>query len=130
MRLEDKVIIVTGAAGGLGRQYAIRFAKEGAKLTVADIQDTAQTAELCRAEGADVLALRVDVSSEDEMQDMAKQTNEKYGRIDGLLNNAGMMRGLEVKSILGRRYGDVGPRVRRQRSRHVPWRQVGLPLHA
>ena len=52
MRLEDKVIIVTGAAGGLGRQYAIRFAKEGAKLTVADIQDTAQTAELCRAEGA------------------------------------------------------------------------------
>ena len=100
MRLEDKAIIVTGAAGGLGRQYAIRFAKEGAKLTVADIQDTAQTAELCRAEGADVLALRVDVSSEDEMQDMAKQTHEKYGRIDGLLNNAGMMRGLEVKSIL------------------------------
>ena len=100
MRLEDKVIIVTGAAGGLGRQYAIRFAKEGAKLTVADIQDTTQTAELCRAEGADVLALRVDVSSEDEMQDMAKQTHEKYGRIDGLLNNAGMMRGLEVKSIL------------------------------
>ena len=100
MRLEDKVIIVTGAAGGLGRQYAIRFAKEGAKLTVADIQDTTQTAALCRAEGADVLALRVDVSSEDEMQDMAKQTHEKYGRIDGLLNNAGMMRGLEVKSIL------------------------------
>ena len=100
MRLEDKAIIVTGAAGGLGRQYAIRFAKEGAKLTVADIQDTTQTAELCRAEGADVLALRVDVSSEDEMQDMAKQTHEKYGRIDGLLNNAGMMRGLEVKSIL------------------------------
>ena len=56
MRLEDKVIIVTGAAGGLGRQYAIRFAKEGAKLTVADIQDTTQTAELCRAEGADVLS--------------------------------------------------------------------------
>ena len=100
MRLEDKAIIVTGAAGGLGRQYAIRFAKEGAKLTVADIQDTTQTAALCRAEGADVLALRVDVSSEDEMQDMAKQTNEKYDRIDGLLNNAGMMRGLEVKSIL------------------------------
>ena len=47
-----------------------------------------------------MLALRVDVSSEDEMQDMAKQTHEKYGRIDGLLNNAGMMRGLEVKSIL------------------------------
>ena len=99
-RLDNKVIIVTGAAGGLGRQYSIRFAKEGAKLTIADVQDVATTAELCRAEGAEVLPLRVDVSSEEEMNDMAMQTHNKYGRIDGLLNNAGMMRGLEVKSIL------------------------------
>ena len=54
MRLQDKAIIVTGAAGGLGRQYAIRFAKEGAKLTIADVQDVSKTAELCRAEGAEV----------------------------------------------------------------------------
>ncbi len=100
MRLQDKAIIVTGAAGGLGRQYAVRFAKEGARLTIADIQDVSKTAELCRAEGADVLPLRVDVSSEEAMNEMAKQTHERYGRIDGLLNNAGMMRGLGVKSIL------------------------------
>lgn len=100
MRLQDKAIIVTGAAGGLGRQYAIRFAKEGAKLTIADVQDVSKTAELCRAEGAGVIPLRVDVSSEDETQEMARRTHEQYGRIDGLLNNAGMMRGLGVKSIL------------------------------
>lgn len=100
MRLQDKAIIVTGAAGGLGRQYAIRFAKEGAKLTVADIQDCSKTADLCRAEGADVLSLRIDVSSEEDTRTMAMQTFERYGRIDGLLNNAGMMRGLEVKSLL------------------------------
>jgi 3-oxoacyl-[acyl-carrier protein] reductase len=100
MRLEGKVIIVTGAAAGLGRQYAIRFAKEGAKLTIADVQNLEKTTELCRSEGAEVLALQVDVSSEEAMLDMAKQTHDTYGRIDGLLNNAGMMRGLEVKSIL------------------------------
>ena len=100
MRLQGKAIIVTGAAGGLGRQYAVRFAREGARLTVADIQDVGKTAELCRAEGADVLPMRVDVSSEDETLEMARRTHAEYGRIDGLLNNAGMMRGLERKSIL------------------------------
>lgn len=100
MRLQGKAIIVTGAAGGLGRQYAVRFAQEGARLTVADVQDVGKTAELCRAEGADVLPMRVDVSSEDETLEMARRTHAEYGRIDGLLNNAGMMRGLERKSIL------------------------------
>lgn len=100
MRLEGKSIIVTGAAGGLGRQYAVRFAREGARLTVADVQDVGKTAELCRAEGAEVLPMRVDVSSEEETLEMARRTHAEYGRIDGLLNNAGMMRGLEVKSIL------------------------------
>ena len=100
MRLQDKAIIVTGAAGGLGRQYAVRFAREGARLTVADVRDVDETAALCRAEGADVLPMRVDVSSEEETREMARRTHEAYGRIDGLLNNAGMMRGLEVKSIL------------------------------
>ena len=55
MRLEGKVIIITGAARHLGQAYAVRLAKEGAKLTVADVIDCAETARLCEAEGAEVL---------------------------------------------------------------------------
>ena len=102
MLLQDRVIIVTGAASGLGRSYAVRLAKEGAKLTLADVADLETTMSLCAAEGAETLALRVDVSSEEDTLEMARQTFERYGRIDGLLNNAGITtrHGLEVKSLL------------------------------
>lgn len=90
-RLDQRVIIVTGAASDLGREYAVRFAREGASLTIADAdsQDVNRTAELCHKEGAAVLPLSIDVSSEESMNGMARQTVERYGRIDGLLNNAG-----------------------------------------
>ena len=102
MLLQDRVIIVTGAASGLGRSYAVRLAKEGAKLTLADVADLETTMSLCAAEGAETLALRVDVSSEEDTLEMARQTFERYGRIDGLLNNAGITtrHGLEAKSLL------------------------------
>ena len=99
-RLKDKAIIVTGAAAGLGREYAVRLAQEGAKLAICDVRDCSDTAQRCRTEGVEVLALRVDVSSEEETREMARQTADRFGRIDGLLNNAGMMRDLEVPSIL------------------------------
>lgn len=102
MLLQDRVIIVTGAASGLGRRYATRLAEEGAKLTLADVADLAKTTALCEAVGAEVLPLRVDVSSEEDTLGMARQTQERYGRIDGLLNNAGITtrHGLEAKSLM------------------------------
>ncbi len=100
MRLKDKVIIVTGAAGGLGREYAARFAQEGAKLVLADVQPPEKAAARCQELGAEALPLRVDVSDESQTKEMARRAYEQYGRIDGLLNNAGMMRGLMTKSIL------------------------------
>ena len=99
-RLDGKVIIVTGAAGGLGREYSVRLAEEGAKLTVVDVQDCTETVERIQAAGGDALPLVIDVSSEEQTKDMARRTFEKYGRIDGLLNNAGMMRGLAVRSLM------------------------------
>jgi NAD(P)-dependent dehydrogenase (short-subunit alcohol dehydrogenase family) len=99
-RLEGKSIIVTGAAGGLGREYAVRFASEGARLTLVDIQDCAKVAKRCEAAGGEALALTVDTSDEAQTKDMAKRVKERFGRIDGLMNNAGIMRDLNVKSML------------------------------
>jgi len=100
MALQDKVIIVTGAAAGLGREYSLRLAREGAKLAIADVRDCSETAERVQAAGGQVIALQVDVSDEDQTKQMAKRTFDEYGRIDGLLNNAGMMRDLARESIL------------------------------
>jgi NAD(P)-dependent dehydrogenase (short-subunit alcohol dehydrogenase family) len=99
-RLDDRVILITGAAGGLGREYALRLAGEGARLAITDIQDCADTAVRCQAQGAEVLTLTTDVSDEAQTKEMARRTHEKFGRIDGLLNNAGLMRKLAVKSLL------------------------------
>jgi NAD(P)-dependent dehydrogenase (short-subunit alcohol dehydrogenase family) len=99
-RLDGKAIIVTGAARGLGREYALRFAAEGAQLTLADIKDCSETVKRCEAQGAEVLGLTTDVSDEAATLDMARQANERFGHIDGLLNNAGIMRDLNVKSLL------------------------------
>jgi NAD(P)-dependent dehydrogenase (short-subunit alcohol dehydrogenase family) len=99
-RLDGKVILITGAAAGLGREYAVRLAGEGARLALADINDCADTAARCTAAGSEAIALSVDVSDEAQTKEIARQTHEHFGRIDGLLNNAGLMRGLAVKSLL------------------------------
>jgi NAD(P)-dependent dehydrogenase (short-subunit alcohol dehydrogenase family) len=93
MRLEGKVTIVTGAAGYIGRAYAVRLGQEGARVVICDIADLTQTAEAVEATGADVLALTVDVSSEESTKEMARQTVERFGRIDCLVNNAALFHG-------------------------------------
>ena len=100
MRLKDRVIIVTGAAQGLGRAYSHRIAQEGSKLVICDVQDCSETAALLQQDGAEVLALRVDVSDEEQTKDMARQAFERFGRIDGLVNNAGMIQNLGPANLL------------------------------
>lgn len=101
MRLQDKVVIVTGAAGYIGQTLAKRLGEEGAKVVVADVEDPAATADAVRATGADVLPLVVDVTSESSTTEMARQTVERFGRVDGLVNNAGIIRGpgMEAREI-------------------------------
>jgi len=88
MRLKDKVAIVTGSAGGLGRAYSLRFTQEGAKVAVCDVLDCTETVEQIEALGGEVLALKTDVSSEESTVDMAQKTVKRFGRIDILVNNA------------------------------------------
>jgi len=88
-RLEGKVCVITGAGGGMGREAAIVFTGEGAKVCVADIdlELAEETASECPA---DAFALRVNVADEDDVRHMCAMTAERYGGIDVLYNNAGI----------------------------------------
>jgi 3-oxoacyl-[acyl-carrier protein] reductase len=101
MRFQDQVVIVTGAARGLGRRYAERFAAEGANVVVADLRDdvTAAASEIAAA-GGTAIAVRVDVNDEAATRDMAEETVARFGRIDVLVNNAGIWGDYEVKPLL------------------------------
>lgn len=89
-RLADRVIIVTGGAQGIGKAYCEALAREGAKVVVADIDGprAKKAAEELQRNGAESLALTTDVSRLEDTDRMAQATVERFGRIDGLINNA------------------------------------------
>jgi 3-oxoacyl-[acyl-carrier protein] reductase len=90
MRLQNKIAIITGAASGIGRACAIRFAQEGAKVVAADINEAGlqQTIEMVKAAGGEAAFIRTDVGSVDEMQRMFDFTVQTYGGVDIYHNNA------------------------------------------
>jgi 3-oxoacyl-[acyl-carrier protein] reductase len=100
MRLENKVAIITGSARGMGRVFALRFAKEGAKLTICDVLDCAPVAEEIKALGGEVLALKIDVTSDKDTAAMAQKTVDRFGRIDILVNNAAVIGTIETKDFV------------------------------
>jgi NAD(P)-dependent dehydrogenase (short-subunit alcohol dehydrogenase family) len=89
--LEGKVAIVTGAGYGLGRATAMAFAKEGAKVTVADIdaEKGQQTVQMVKEAGGEALFVKTDVTKEADVEAMVKKTVDTYGRLDCAHNNAG-----------------------------------------
>ncbi len=89
-RLQDKVIVVTGAAQGIGEAYAKGLAAEGAKVVAADINEEAgnQVAKEIEADGGAAMFVRCDVSSADSAQALAAAVEAEWGGIDGLVNNA------------------------------------------
>jgi NAD(P)-dependent dehydrogenase (short-subunit alcohol dehydrogenase family) len=90
MQFDDKVVIITGAARGLGREYARQFARRGAKVVVCDRRDCAETLEAIEAEGGRGLALDTDVTSASSTKAMAAAAIETFGSIDVLVNNAAL----------------------------------------
>ena len=93
MRLADKVTIITGAGGGMGRVAAQLFAKEGAKVVVAEFGEAAgrETVAHVEASGGQATYVRTDVSDEASAKAMVDHALSTYGRVDVLYNNAGIM---------------------------------------
>jgi len=87
---DGRVVIITGAAGGLGRAFALGFAAEGASLVVADIDlaGVTETAAMLRSAGATALAVRVDVTNRQSTDGLARAALAAFGHIDVLINNA------------------------------------------
>jgi 3-oxoacyl-[acyl-carrier protein] reductase len=97
MRLQDKVAIITGGGQGIGRAYALRFAREGARVVIADVNDANAAAVAGEIEGLGktCMAAKVDVSDESSCTALADAVQERFGRIDILVNNAAIFHGLD-----------------------------------
>ena len=91
MRLQDKSAIITGAAGGIGRAIALKFASEGAAVIAADLDGEAAMglADEIEADGGSAIGIGADITKRSEIDAMIAAAIEKFGRIDVLVNNAG-----------------------------------------
>lgn len=105
MRLKDKVALITGAAGGLGKEIALHYAREGAKVCIADIALEAgqATAAEIEAAGGTAMAVAMDVTSEDAVNAGVAATVEAYGGVDILISNAGIQ---IISPIIDLEYSD------------------------
>lgn len=107
-KMKGLVAIVTGSSRGLGRAIATEYAREGAKVVACaraksptPLPGTAgETAEYIQRQGGEALAVACDVGNEEQVKDMVQQVMDRYGRIDVLVNNAGIM-------ILGEKFLDI-----------------------
>ncbi|WP_377891218.1 3-hydroxybutyrate dehydrogenase [Alkalihalobacillus sp. R86527] len=92
MFVKDKVVVITGAASGIGKELAKVFAKHGANVVLSDLDEekVVNAAETIRGEGATTLGIRCDVTKEEEVQALLDQTLERFNAVDVLINNAGL----------------------------------------
>ncbi len=91
MRMKDKVVLVTGGAAGIGKATALRFAEEGAKVIICDINEEAGKAVAAELGGEDRF-YKVNVADRAAVQEWVDDVAEKFGRVDVLVNNAGIIR--------------------------------------
>lgn len=92
MRFKDKVCLVTGAGSGIGRATALAFGREGAKVVVTDInlENARKTVEILRGSHSEAIAIKVDISKREDVENMVKTAVETFGRLDCAANCAGI----------------------------------------
>ncbi len=93
MRLENKVSIITGAGAGIGQATAIKFAKEGAKVIAVDLNESGLTETVSKINelGGEALQFKVDITNMNQIEEMVAEVASKFGKIDVLINNAGII---------------------------------------
>ena len=101
MRLQDKVAIITGAGRGIGQATAVKFATEGAKVVVCDLRPEwiKETVEMCKETRGDAMGYCVDVRDIRALEGMVAATVAKWGRVDCLVNNAGIVMDSQLKNM-------------------------------
>ena len=97
--LKDKIVVITGAASGIGKASALRFAEEGANIVVADFADGSATVKEVEAMGRKAIYVQTDVTSIDSAKAMAAKAIEVFGQIDVLINNAGITKDAMMKKM-------------------------------
>jgi 3-oxoacyl-[acyl-carrier protein] reductase len=97
-RLKDKVVLITGASGGIGKAFAIRFGEEGAKLLLTTTNPSRAEGALAeiKSTGAEAVYVKADISREEDCANLAVEAEKAYGRVDVLVNNAAIWAGLNI----------------------------------
>lgn len=95
MTLKDRIIVVTGGATGIGRGTAVCCAKAGAQVVIADLNDEGmgETVDIIESQGGAAVMVHMDISSESDVEQLMNEAAENYGRIDALINSAGVLEG-------------------------------------
>ena len=112
LNLQGHVAIITGAAQGIGLEYARGLGRAGASVVIADILDTDAAVEQLRREGFEAMGVRADVTKEDSLSEMVRLVLDRYGRIDVLVNNAAIYGTMKKKSWEELTFEDWDPMMR------------------
>ena len=99
MILKDKVAIITGGAQGIGAAFAVGYAREGAKLVIADIIDGKDAVAAVAEAGSEAVFVKTDVTKEDECEAMVKAAVDSFGKVNVLINNAAMYGNIVKKPV-------------------------------
>ena len=102
MRLENKVALITGASSGIGKESALLFAQEGAKIVAVDVNDAEgeKTVSEIKATGAEAIYTHADISKAEDCENMVKAAEDQFGKLNVMFNNAGIMDSRDDNAIV------------------------------